>query len=405
MNRRFISGTTACAEAARLARVQVVAAYPITPQTHIVEALTQYAYDGVLEAEMIPVESEYAAMSASVGASLVGARAFTASSSQGLALMHEILPYAAGLRLPLVMAVANRSVASPVTIFADHQDSLPQRETGFLQLYAESCQEILDLTLLAYRVAEDTEVLLPVMVCFDGFFLSHISEPVEVPGPEEALAFVPLREPAYPTLDLDRPKCFNVMAFPEYFEEFQRDKHESMLRAAGVFDRAAEEFAKTFGRKHERLKVYRVEDAEQVLVGLGSMMGTTRQVVDRLREQGRKVGMIGLLCYRPFPMAELSRHLAGGKTVGVLDRDLGYGSGGIVFQDVCRSLYNLADRGPAVNFILGLGGRDVTEDTIEACYDRLARLDRHQALPAGQEVFWPDENRDLLAAWKMENGT
>ena len=194
MTRRFISGTMAAAEATCLARVDVVAAYPITPQTHIVEVLSRFVYDGRLKAELVPVESEHSAMSATVGAAMVGSRAFTASSSQGLALMHEVLPYAAGLRLPLVMAVANRAVASPVTIFTDHQDSLMQRDTGFLQFHCETCQEILDCILLAYRVAEHENVLLPVMICFDGFFLSHINEPVEIPAQGVVDEFLPKKK-------------------------------------------------------------------------------------------------------------------------------------------------------------------------------------------------------------------
>ena len=262
MKRSYISGCKAAAEAARLAKVDVVSAYPITPQTHVVEALSKDIYDGRLEAELVPVESEHSAMSVTVGAAMTGARAFTATSSQGLALMHEVLPYAAGLRLPIVMIVANRSVASPVTIFADHQDSLPQRETGLLQFYLQDCQEILDITLMAFKVAEDSRVLLPVMVCFDGFFLSHISETVLLPDIDMVSSFIPKRRTQTPILDVDNPKAFNVMAFPEYFEEFQRDKHESMLRAEKVFDEAAEEFEKLFGRKHKRLETYRTDDAE-----------------------------------------------------------------------------------------------------------------------------------------------
>ena len=191
MTRSYISGCQASAEAARLARVDLVSAYPITPQTHIVEVLSKYIYDGTLKAELVPVESEHSAMSVTVGAAMVGARVFTATSSQGLALMHEVLPYAAGLRLPIVMAVANRSLASPVTIFTDHQDSLPQRETGFLQFYLENCQEILDMTLMAYSIAENENVLLPVMVCFDGFFLSHLSETVDIPEIDRIDEFIP----------------------------------------------------------------------------------------------------------------------------------------------------------------------------------------------------------------------
>jgi pyruvate ferredoxin oxidoreductase alpha subunit len=214
MGRQYISGCKAAAEAARLASVEVIAAYPITPQTQIVEYLSNYIYDGQLDAEMIPVESEHSALSAVVGAAMVGARVFTATSSQGLALMHEVLPYASGLRLPIVIAVANRTLASPVSIFSDHQDTLLQRDTGFLQFYVENCQEILDLILLAYKVAENEKVLLPIMVCFDGFFLSHIYEPVELPEIELIRKYVPKTEAKYPILDVYKPKSFNVMAFP-----------------------------------------------------------------------------------------------------------------------------------------------------------------------------------------------
>ncbi len=396
MTPQFISGTMAAAEAACLARVDVVAAYPITPQTHIVEALSQFVYDGRLKAELVQVESEHSAMSATVGAAMVGSRAFTASSSQGLALMHEVLPYAAGLRLPLVMAVANRSVASPVTIFTDHQDSLMQRDTGFLQFYCETCQEILDCILLAYRVAEHENVLLPVMICFDGFFLSHINEPVEIPAQGAVDEFLPKVVAKHPILDVDDPKSFNVMAFPDIFEEFQRDKQQSMTRAEAVFDEAAGEYRTLFGREHSRLETYRVEDADYILIGLGSMMGTVRECVDQLRSGGKKVGLAKIKCYRPFPKNEIVLAASGCKAVGVLDRDLAYGSGGIVYQDVCRSLYSSGSHPLLSNFILGLGGRDVTSKTVKACFAEMTELD------AGKEIYWPDENAKLLKTWNLD---
>lgn len=401
MTRAYISGTKAAAEAVRLVQVDVVAAYPITPQTYIVEALSKDIYDGHLKAEYVPVESEHSAMSTVVGAAMVGARVFTASSSQGLALMHEVLPYASGLRLPLVMAVANRSVASPVTIFADHQDTLPQRETGFLQFYVESCQEILDIILIAYKIAEHEDVLLPVMVCFDGFFLSHISETVEVPELELAKKFIPKSTPKYPILDIDHPKSFNVMAFPEFFEEFQRDKFESMAKAAGVFDRAASEFKELFGREHDRLETYQIEDAEYVLIGLGSMMGTVKECVNELRAAGQKVGLAKVKCYRPFPVKEISQLFKETKAIGVLDRDVAYGSGGVLYQDLCRSLYNKESKVPLANFILGLGGRDISKKTINACFAKLREYDTGKHPFPGQDVFWPDANLPLLGAWHL----
>lgn len=396
MTRCYISGTKAAAEAARLARVEVVAAYPITPQTHIVEALCQDVYDGRFRAELVPVESEHSAMSASVGAAMVGARVFTATSSQGLALMHEVLPYASGLRLPLVMAVVNRTLASPVTIFTDHQDSLQERDTGFLKFYMENCQEVFDCILIAYKVAENENVLLPVMVSLDGFFLSHINEPVELPDQELVNKFIPKKKAKQPILDVNDPKSFNVMAFPDYFEEFQRDKYESMAMAAGVFDEVSSEFERLFGRKHNRLETYLVKDADYILIGLGSMMGTVKDCVDDLRTLGRRVGLVKIKCYRPFPIKEIIQVTGQCRGIGVLDRDVAYGSGGIVYQDVCRSLYNACIDAYVSNFILGLGGRDVTKKTIKSCFDMLEKP------PAvDRDVFWPDENVRLLKTWKV----
>lgn len=391
---KYISGCTAAAEAVRLAQVEVIAAYPITPQTHIVQTLSNDVFNGRLNAEFVAVEGEHSAMSATVGASMTGARAFTASSSQGLAYMHEVLHYAAGLRTPLVMAVANRSMASPVSIFVDHQDSLPQRDTGFMQYYAENCQDILDLILLAYKVAEDKRVLLPAMVCCDGFYLSHVSEQVDVPENDKAIEFLPRTKMQYPYLDVEDPKLFNVMAFPEYFEEFSRDRFVSMEDAQGVFDEAATEFEKIFGRKHKRLEDYRMEDAQYALIGLGSMMGTTRVVVDQLRDKGLKVGMLSVKSYRPFPIKEVREALKNCKAIGVLDRDVSFGAGGIVYQDVSRSLIG---KGACLkNFIVGLGGRDVTPATITKAFD----IVMDENAQSENDVFWPDENTALWQAWR-----
>lgn len=391
---KYISGCSAASEAVRLARVEVIAAYPITPQTHIVQSLSNDVFNGRLNAEYIPVEGEHSAMTAAVGASMAGARAFTASSSQGLAYMHEVLHYAAGLRTPLVIAVANRSMASPVSIFVDHQDSLPQRDTGVMQFYCENCQDILDLILLSYKVAEDKRVLLPAMVCFDGFYLSHVSEPVDVPNNEEAEYFLPRTKMYYPHLDVNEPKSLNVMAFPEHFAEFSRDRFESMECGQAVFDEYATEFANMFGRHHNRLESYRMDDAEYALVGLGSMMGTTRMVVDSMRSSGKKVGMLSIKSYRPFPIKEVREALSGCKAVGVLDRDVAFGSGGIVYQDISRCLVN---KGATLkNFIVGLAGRDVTLATIGKAFDVVM----DSSATSDNDVFWPDENTKLWQAWE-----
>lgn len=399
MTRKYISGCTAAAEAVKLAEVEVIAAYPITPQTHIVQSLAQDVFCGRLNAQFVAVESEHSAMSATVGASMTGARAFTASSSQGLALMHEVLHYASGLRVPIVMAIANRSLSSPVSIFVDHQDSLTQRETGFMQFYAETCQDIFDLILMAYKVAEHKDVLLPAMVCLDGFYLSHINEPVEIPEQTLVKKFLPKGQPNYPILDLESPKSFNAMAFPVHFEEFQRDKYISMHNAARIFDEAAIEFEAIFGRKHQRIETYCMDDAEYALIGLGSMMGTVKACVEQLRSQGKKVGLISIKSYRPFPVEEIAEAVRNCKGVGVLDRDVAYGTGGIVYQDVCRSLCNAKLDINICNFILGLGGRDVTIKTIGKCFEILEQ--NESGFRAGRDVFWPDENTELLSTWKV----
>lgn len=395
MTRKYISGNVAAAEAVKLAHVDVIAAYPITPQTEIVMRLSNDVFNGDLDAEFVPVEGEHSAMSATVGASLAGARAFTATSAQGLAYMNEVLFYAAGLRLPIVMVVANRSMTSPVTIFTDHQDSLPTRDTGFMQFYAESCQDMLDLVLMCYRLAEDKKVLMPVMICCDGFYLSHVLEPVEVPDQALVDEFLPANGLFYPHLDLEDPKLFNVMAFPEHFGEFARDRYESMNNAVEVFDSIADDFERLFGRRHERCETYRMEDAEYALIGLGSMMGTSRVVVDQMREKGIKAGMVSVKSYRPFPVKEVREALSKCKAVGVLDRDVGYGSGGILYLDVCRAL--VSDSVRLKNFIVGLGGRDVTTYTLANCFDTIMKAEDD-----GCEVYWPDTNEEVWSVWKED---
>ena len=269
-----------------------------------------------------------------------------------------------------------------------------------MQVYVENCQEILDYILIAYKVAENEKVLLPIMVCFDGFFLSHIYEPVVIPEKALVEKFLPKTNPKYPTLDINSPKCFNVMAFPEAFEEFQHDKYISMSNAAVVFDRVAKEFEKVFGRKHMRIETYKAEDADMILVGIGSMMGTATEAVDELRSEGKKVGAVKIKCYRPFPIKEIVNVLKNCRSVGVLDRDVAYGTGGVVYQDICRSLYNANLKNSMADFIVGLGGRDVTINTIKKCYSILDEFGSNKPEP-GNDVFWPDANIPLLEKWKL----
>lgn len=399
MSIEYISGCKAAAEAARLAEVDVVAAYPITPQTSIVEYLAQYVADNKLHAEMVPAESEHSAISACVGASMVGARAFTATASQGLALLHEVLFYASGLRLPITAVVANRAIASPVSIFADFKDSLAQRDTGWLQFYAESCQEILDSVLIGYRVSEDARVLLPAMICMEGFVLSHLSEPVDVPDFDDVRKFLPKGVPKYPILDIRNPKVFNVMAFPDTYEEFEHDRHISMERAFEVLAEAYADFEKIFGRRYQDIENYRTDDADMILVAMGTSAGIALQVVDELRDQGKKVGSVRVRTFRPFPYKALMESIKNARIVGVLDRDISTGSTGILYQETLASLATLPNRPLLQNFIIGLGGRDIHTGTIHKIVGQLQdSMDKNLIV---EPIIWPDARIDLLQSWGL----
>jgi len=380
----FWNGNMAAAQAARQARVQVIAAYPITPQTHTVEYLSRFVADGELDARMIKVESEHSALSACCGAAAVGARAFTASCSQGLQLMSEVMYFASGMRFPIVMAIANRTLSVPVNIWADHQDALVNRDSGWLQLFAGSVQDVYDLVLAAYRVAEDERVHLPALVCYDGFILSHASEAVTPLSQEDVDAFLPPPgQTDRPVLDPDQPQQFGEVLFPDCYPDYEYKKHRAMTDSLDVLDAAFGDLASFTGRRQALLRTHRVEDADTVLVGLGSMMRTARHTVDRLREKGERVGLVEICVFRPFPEQALRDAVAAAGTVVVLDRDIGYGTAGMVYSDVTRALYHAATRPRLVNCIVGLGGKDVTPETVTKCL-RLAASDD------GKTVYWPD---------------
>lgn len=378
--KRVLEGSHAVAEAVRLARAQVLSAYPITPQTHIVERLAEFCADGDLNARFLRVESEHSALAALIGASSMGVRTFTATSSQGLALMHELLHWASGARLPIVMAEVNRALAPGWNIWADQTDSLAQRDTGWIQLYCETGQETLDTTLLAYRLAES--VSLPAMVVLDAFFLSHTYEPVDIPDQEAVDAFLPPFRPRT-AVDLSRPCAFGQLAPPGVYMEMRYSIQEAMRETLGRFDEVEDDFFSRFGRRYGAVEAVECTDAEIILVTSGTISGTTRQVVEDLRARGESVGMVKIKLFRPFPGDRLRRTLGGARKVAVIDRNFSFGASGIFAQEVRAALCNVPDRPVVFGFIAGLGGRDVDVGTIEEIY----RQTREQDYPV-EESLW-----------------
>lgn len=373
---RQIEGSRAVAEAVALARPEVICAYPISPQTHIVEALAELVQAGSLApCEFINVESEFAAMSVAIGASAAGARAYTATASQGLLFMAEAVYNASGLGLPIVMTVANRAIGAPINIWNDHSDSMSQRDCGWIQLFAAHNQEAADLHIQAFRLAE--ELSMPVMVCMDGFILTHAVERVALPAQAEVDAFLPPYEPRQ-VLDPDDPVSIGAMVGPEAFMEVRYLAHARQTLALERIPQIAEEFAARFGRTTGGLvRTYRTEDAETVVVALGSVLGTLKDTVDELREAGLKVGVLGIHSYRPFPLAAVRTALQGARRVVVLEKSFSVGLGGVVSTDVRLALSGLQLHGCTV--VAGLGGRAITKASLarmlrDAVADRLGAL-------------------------------
>ena len=369
--RKVISGNQAVSYAVRDAKAQVIAAYPITPQSSIVEMLSSFCALGDLHAKFINVESEHSAMAAVISASITGARTFTATSSQGLALMHELLHYASGLRLPIVMANVNRALASPFNLKADLSDSLSQRDTGWLQFYCESSQEVFDSIIQAYRIAE--QILLPVMVNLEGFILSHTYEIVDIPDPEGIDRFLP---PAPPRecLDVDNPSMFGSTT--DYYINFRYKMHEGMEKAKAVCKEVDDDFKKEFGRGYGLMHAYLCEDADLILVTAGTIAGTCRVVADRCRAKGLKVGVLRIRVFRPFPGKLICEVLRGAGKVAVIDRDFSPGCGGIFAQEVKAALQGTLSGMPVYEFIAGLGGKDVTDKDIEYIIDQTENMSK-----------------------------
>jgi len=381
--KQLLEGSQAVAEAVCLCRPQVVAAYPITPQTHIIERLAQHVANGELEAEFINAESEFGAASIVLGAVAAGARAFTATASQGLLLMTEVLYNIAGLRLPVVMVCANRAVGAPINIFSDHQDSMALRDAGWIQLYVESNQEAADSMVQAYRIAEACE--LPVMVCMDGFLLTHTFEPVVLPSQVEVDGYLPAFRFAR-TLDPTRPMTLGGGSEADNYQEYRVAQHEAMESAQSVIEAFDADFGEQFGRTCGGLvQAYRLDGAQTVLLAMGSLMGAVRDVVDKLRDQGQAVGALRLRCFRPFPAQTLARHLSGVQRIIVLEKAISIGAGGIVAAELRAALHQAGIMTPVESVIGGLGGRDLTPDVIEAIFQ--------ESSGAGAEVtsrFAPD---------------
>lgn len=368
--RRVISGNEAASLAVKLARVQVVSAYPITPQTTISEKLSEICGSGELQARFVKVESEHSAMSTLIGASSAGARTFTATSAQGLALMNELLFWASGARLPIVMVDVNRAMAAPWTIWCDQTDSVSQRDTGWLQFYCSSNQEILDNLICAYRISE--ELLIPCMICYDGFFTSHTHEVVDIPDQTEVDAFLPPRKAEF-YLDTKNPRTFSGGTLPSDFMEFRYKLQLAFERAQTVIDATLEDYGSKFGRNYDSVETYQTEDAEQLLIATGSAASTALHTVRKLRESGRKVGLLRPRQLRPFPATALLSHLKPGMTVGLLDRNLSPGTGGIFTQELRAALGKHGQNQTIHEFIAGLGGRDIRMADIDSIFDRLAQ--------------------------------
>ena len=358
MVQKVFTANRSVAEAVKLAKPEVVPVYPITPQTTISEYLAQFVADGDLKAEYIRVESEHSAISAALGASGAGVRVFSATSSQGLALMHEILFAAAGMRSPIVLVDANRSLSAPLSIWNDQQDTISERDSGWLQIYAENAQEALDAVLIAYRVAEDHDVLLPCMVCIDGYFLTHTVEPLDVPSQEEVDQFLPPYKP-YVFLDPENPMSIGTFTDPEYYMEARYAIEEAMERSKEVIAKANKEFAEIFGREYDFVETYRCDDAEIIIVAMGSVCGTIKDVIDSLRDEGEKVGLLKLRVFRPFPTKELKEILEKASKVAVLDKNISFGMGGVLYNDI-----KVKTNADVYGFIAGLGGRDITPEYV-----------------------------------------
>ncbi len=372
-----LDGDRAVAEAIRQMNPDVVAAYPITPQTEIVMRFSEFVANGEVVTEFIPVESEHAAMSACIGASAAGGRAQTATAGAGLAFMWEVLWVASGTRLPIVMHVVNRSLSAPLNIHCDHSDSMGARDAGWIQLYDETVQEAYDNAIQALRIAEHPDIMLPTLHALDGFILGHGVERLELLPDDAVRSFIGIYEPQHPLLDVDHPVTYGPMVLTDYFFEYKRQQAAAMERALEIIPQIGEEYGTFTGRYYGLMEGYRLEDAEFATIALGSTAGTIKTVVDELRDQGVKAGLLKLRCFRPFPATILAEALGDKKAIAVLDRSLSFGAqGGPLFLEVITALFTHGLSPKVLNYAYGLGGRDIVPARIHQVYKDLIEIDR-----------------------------
>ncbi len=377
MTKTIMEASHAVSDAVRMANPAVVAAYPITPQTHIVERLSEFAADGTFAGKYIRAESEFGAISACLGSSATGVRTYTSTSSQGLALMHEILYVISGMRLPICMTVANRALSAPINIWNDHQDSMAERDAGWIQMYAETAQECYDLTLMQFRISEHKDVLTPSMVCLDGFTLSHVYEPVNIPDQKDVDGFLPAYRPQHAVLDPKQPLTLGAIGFPSHYMEFRKSQSDAIANSAKVIGEVYKEFSKMFpvevcGSRpgiYNHVEQYKMGDAETVFVAMGSVCGTIKDVVDGLRRKGEKVGLMKMVTFRPFPAEEIKKSLKNIKNIAVVEKAISPGANPPLYDEVRSLLYDSENRPKVGSYVVGLGGRDVKTEHIEKIYN------------------------------------
>jgi pyruvate ferredoxin oxidoreductase alpha subunit len=375
--KEFLEGSMAVAKAVALCRPGVISAYPITPQTHIVEELAQMVADGHLKSQFVNVESEHSAASVVLGSEATGVRSYTATSSQGLLLMAEVVFNIAGMRLPIVMTDANRAISAPINIWNDQQDTISLRDAGWVQLYMEDLQETVDYHIMAYRLAEDLSIMLPVMVCMDGFILTHGIETVDMPPQEQVDKFLPAYKAPY-KLDVENPLTLGPLADPDYYMEARYAIHATQKKVLELIPRITQEYAKVTGRAYNGLvEGYQIKDAERVLVAMGSVCGTIKDVVDELRAKGKKVGLLKITCFRPFPVDEICEALKNTAKVGIVDKSVSLGSFAPLAAEMKAAFFGKKKKPQIISsYVAGLGGRDITKESVREMFGMLTQKEK-----------------------------